>query len=217
VLTHIVKLVHLSANMQVKSAISGNASDSATSGDEVESGWAALASRAVRVTLARRDMSYAALAAALAEIGVPETFRAVEAKAQRGTFKFAFFLQLLVAVKADYPARWEQPLAADQTWEQRATAVLQTELSLLPWLTWAGLSARLSEIGVAVSAEELEIQAEIGTFPAVLFLQCAAVCRFESIVRFVDVSSLNDAALNGHRRAEARSSTSNLQNSPQHL
>ncbi|WP_233832846.1 DUF6471 domain-containing protein [Paraburkholderia sp. ZP32-5] len=187
--------------MQAK-VTNSHAKESRAPGDEQESVWSGLVSRGIRATLARQDMSYADLAAALADMGVPDTFRGVQAKSQRGTCRFTFFLQVVLASRTDYPAAWEKALTATQSWEQRASAVLQSELSLQPWLTWAGLAARLSEIGVVVTSKDLESQAKSGTFPAALFLQCATVCRFEGIGRFVDVSSLNGAAVDGHQRAE---------------
>lgn len=189
----------MSANMQAKFANSENSSESAASGGELEDVWTGLVSRAVRVALARQGMSYADLTAALVDMGVSETFRAVQAKAQRGTCRFSFFLQVVLASRTDYPAAWRKALTAKQSWEQRASAVLQTELSLQPWVTWTGLSARLEEIGVVVSPEDIESHVKNGTFSAALFLQCATVCRFEGIGQFVDVSSLISAALDGHR------------------
>ncbi|WP_184226300.1 DUF6471 domain-containing protein [Paraburkholderia youngii] len=192
--------------MQAKYVDSSHNKESGPSSDERESVWSSLVSRGIRATLARKDMSYADLTAALVGMGVPETFRAVEAKAQRGTCRFTFFLQVVLASRTDYPAAWEKALTAEQSWEERASAVLRAELSLQPWLTWAGLSARLEEIGVILSSKDLESQAKSGTFPAALFLQCATVCRFEGIGRFVDVSSLNGAAVDGQRRTGKSSS-----------
>ncbi|WP_310030352.1 DUF6471 domain-containing protein [Paraburkholderia graminis] len=185
--------------MQAKFANVGNAGESATSADEREDVWSRLVSRAVRVTLARQDMSYADLATALAKIGVSETFRSVEGKAQRGTFRFTFFLQVVLASGTDYPAAWKEALAAEQSWEMRASAVVHAELSLQPWVTWTGLSARLGEIGVVISPEDIESHVKNGTLSAALFLQFATVCRVEGLGRFLDASSLVRAALDGHR------------------
>lgn len=165
--------------------------------DDAEAAWSKLASRAVRVALARRDMSYAELAKAFLELDVTESARSVEGKVQRGTFRFSFFLQVLVASQTDCPAHWQPVLTADLTWEERASAVLRTEIAQLPWLDWQALSTRLSEIGVAMPSTALSEQVLSGTFSAALFLQCATVCRFPVLFGFVDASSLNDAALAG--------------------
>lgn len=150
--------------------------------------------------LARQDMSYAHLAAELAKLGVPETPRAVEAKVIRGTFRFTFFLQALAASQADCPSRWSDIFLSSDTWEARATRVFTIELARQPWLDWRMLSNRLDEIGVTISADSLQSEIESGSFLTALFLQCATVCQFDTIHRFLDVSSLNDAAV-------ARSST----------
>lgn len=157
--------------------------------------WSGLVSRAIRVTLARQDMSYADLAAAMLGLGLAETSRSVEAKAQRGTFRFTFFLQTLVASRTDYPVTWSKAMTSKPRWEARASAVLREELSQHPWLTWDGLSARLGEIGIVLAAEDLKAHVNGGNFSASLFLQCATVCRFDGIERFVDISALNRAAL----------------------
>jgi len=165
--------------------------------DSPEAAWSKLASRAVRVALARRDMSYAELARALSDIGVTESARSVEGKIQRGTFRFSFFLQALAASQADCPPLWQTAFNSNLTWDERASTVLRVELAQLPWLSWKQLASRLAEIGIAMQADSLGDQILAGTFSAALFLQCAGVCRFDTAYMFVDVSSLNDAALAG--------------------
>jgi hypothetical protein len=161
----------------------------------VDAVWTRLASRATRVVLARQDMSYAGLSNELAKLGVTESPRAVEAKVIRGTFRFTFFLQALAASQAEWPHRWREVLSSADSWEARAAKVFSTELAGQPWLDWAMLSNRLLEIGVAIPADALKLQVESGTFLTSLFLQCGTVCRFDSIQRFLDISSLNHAAL----------------------
>lgn len=165
--------------------------------ESVDAAWAKLVSRAVRVALTRQDVSYAQLAAELTRLGVPESARSVEGKVQRGTFRFSFFLQALSASGADCPAAWSRVLATKGTWEEYATAVFKDTLALQPWLNWRQLAQRLAEIGVEVQPDTLGAQVADGTFSAALFFQCAAVCRFEGIQLFLDVSSLNSAALAG--------------------
>ena len=156
--------------------------------------WTRLASRAMRVVMARKDSSYASLAAELLRLGVHESARSVEGKIQRGSFRFSFFLQSLVAVGAEYPEQWSSALAQESTWEARSTAVFRAELTLQPWIDWLELSHRLGLIGVGLSAESLETQVQDGTPSAALFFQCATVCRFDGLERFLDRADLTDAA-----------------------
>ncbi|MFL9987979.1 DUF6471 domain-containing protein [Paraburkholderia sediminicola] len=163
----------------------------------VDATWARLASRAIRVALARRDMSYAQLADALTSIGLAESARSVEGKIQRGTFRLTFFLQTLAASNNQYPEQWAEALHSGTNWEKRAAAVIQTELATQPWLDHAKLSQRLDEIGVQMAAETLRGQIVDGTLSTALFFQCATVCRFTDLRLFLDSQDLNDAAVVG--------------------
>lgn len=161
----------------------------------VDAIWTRLASRAIRVILARQDMSYAGLSDELAKLGVADSPRAVEAKVIRGTFRFTFFLQALAASQAEWPHQWGEARSSVDSWEARAAMVFLTEMAGQPWLNWTMLSSRLLEVGAKIPADVLRLQVESGAFPTSLFLQCGTVCRFDSIERFLDISSLNHAAL----------------------
>lgn len=163
----------------------------------VDAAWARLASRAIRVALARRDVSYAKLADALTSMGLAESARSVEGKIQRGTFRLTFFLQTLAAADNQYPEQWAVALPHGTTWEERAALVIGTELATQPWLDGARLSQRLSEIGVQVRAETLWGQISDGTLSTALFFQCATVCRFTNLQFFLDSRDLNVAAVAG--------------------
>jgi hypothetical protein len=165
--------------------------------ETVDATWAKLASRAIRVALARRDMSYAQLADALTSMGLAESARSVEGKIQRGTFRFTFFLQTLVAANNEYPEYWAAALQSKDTWEGHAASVIETELATQPWLDGAKLSQRLAEIGVHVGADTLWGQIVGGTLSTTLFFQCAAVCRFTNLQFFLDGRDLNAAAVAG--------------------
>lgn len=165
--------------------------------ESIDSVWAKLVSRAVRVALARRDMSYAQLAVELGRLGISESARSVEGKVQRGTFRFTFFLQALAASRVDCPAGWSSILEGPSAWEERAMAIFRITLAQQPWLNWAQLAQRLAEIGVTIDSDVLAAQAEDGSFSAALFFQCAAVCRFDGIQLFLDISLLNSAAVAG--------------------
>ncbi|MGF6977609.1 hypothetical protein QFZ94_006059 [Paraburkholderia sp. JPY465] len=159
--------------------------------------WEKLSSRAIRVMLTRRDVSYGQLVEALATIGITESERSIEGKVHRGSFRHTFFLQVLTVSRSLYPEQWAHALQGKMEWEARAAAVLRGELSLQPWLDWMKLSKRLGEIGVYVEPEPLRVQIEDGSFSTALFLQCATVCRFAGVHLFLDQFDLNEAALAG--------------------
>lgn len=159
--------------------------------------WSSLATRAIRVLLARKEVSYARLAAELSRLGQTETARSAEGKVQRGTFRFSFFLQSLAAVGTDSPPHWGEALSADGDWSHRASLLMLSEFKDRPWLTWSELSRRLQSIGEEVSAESLMEQVAGGDFPATLFLQCAVVCGFDGLELFLDRSDLLQAARRG--------------------
>ena len=62
--------------------------------------WSKLASSIVKAELARRDISYDKLQQKMAEFGIKETANAINVKINRGTFSFAFFLQVMQAIGA---------------------------------------------------------------------------------------------------------------------
>jgi hypothetical protein len=159
--------------------------------------WSSLATRAIRVLLARKEVSYARLAAELSRLGQKESARSAEGKVQRGTFRFSFFLQSLAAIEADCPPHWADALSASGDWSQRASKLMLKELKERPWLTWSELSRRLEAIGEQISPEALVDQIEGGDFSAALFLQCAVVCAFNGLELFLDHSDLADAARRG--------------------
>lgn len=159
-----------------------------------DSPWPKLASRAMRVLLARKDASYSSLATELSRLGISESARSVEGKIQRGTFRLSFFLQSLVAVGADYPEHWSAALNSEETWEERSSEMVKAELALQPWVSWTELAHRLSLVGEDLSADYLATQVTDGTLSATLFLQCATVCGFRGVDRFLDASDLRDAA-----------------------
>ena len=165
--------------------------------DKLDAAWARLASHGIRVALTRRDVSYSQLAEELTKLGLSESVRSVHGKVQRGTFRFTFFLQALVASRAEYPEHWSHAMTSESSWEERAAALLKHELSMFPWLDSSKLSHRLAEIGIALAPEAFETQLNDGTFTAALFFQCATVCRFHGTQLFLDVSELNEVALLG--------------------
>ncbi|MEM5371644.1 DUF6471 domain-containing protein [Paraburkholderia azotifigens] len=159
--------------------------------------WSRLATRAIRVLLARKEVSYARLAAELSRLGQTESGRSAEGKIQRGLFRFSFFLQSLVALGADCPPHWAAPLSSSEDWSERASTLMLSELKTRPWLTWAELSRRLESIGEKISPESLADEVRQGDFSAALFLQCAVVGGFDGLELFLDRSDLAMAAQRG--------------------
>lgn len=170
--------------------------------------WSRLATRAIRVVLARKEVSYARLAAELSRLGQTESARSAEGKVQRGLFRFSFFLQSLVALGADCPPHWTGSLSASEDWSACASALMLKELAIRPWLTWAELSRRLESIGEKISPQSLREQVERGDFSAALFLQCAVVGGFDGLQLFLDRSDLAEAAQRGMTPPDATATSS---------
>lgn len=63
-----------------------------------EKNWNRIASSILKAELARADIGYEELTKRLAKIGVDETYKAVAAKINRGSFTFAFFAQCMEAL-----------------------------------------------------------------------------------------------------------------------
>lgn len=60
--------------------------------------WNKLASGMLKAELARAGIGYEELTKKLANIGIDETYKAVAAKINRGSFTFAFFAQCMAAI-----------------------------------------------------------------------------------------------------------------------
>lgn len=66
--------------------------------EQIEKDWSRFASTTLKAELARADIGYEELTKRLAKIGVDETYKAVAAKINRGSFSFAFFAQCMKAL-----------------------------------------------------------------------------------------------------------------------
>lgn len=66
--------------------------------DHTEKDWNRIASSTLKAELARADIGYEELTKRLAKIGIDETYKAVAAKINRGSFTFAFFAQCMEAL-----------------------------------------------------------------------------------------------------------------------
>ena len=163
---------------------------------EADSPWTAIASRAIRVALARQDVSYAMLADRLASIGVEESERALIARVSRGTVKLTLLLQILHVTDATPPSLWREALETDGTWEERSKAVVAAELSRQPWVTYPKLLERLADIGTTVSEQTLTSQLSVGPLPLSLFLQCVTVLGSSSLDNYLEWKELLAAVRN---------------------
>ncbi|WP_409364611.1 DUF6471 domain-containing protein [Burkholderia sp. Bp9140] len=159
--------------------------------------WASLASRVIRVALAREDYSYAELTEALAREGVREDERPLIARVARGSVKFTLLLQIIHVTRAHPPTLWAEALASQGTWEARAQAVMAVELAQQPWVTPNELLHRLAVVGASTTIKTMISHLSDGDFSLTFFLQCMAVLRSQSMDMYVDSRALASAAMQG--------------------
>lgn len=166
----------------------------------IDTPWSRLASRTARGLLARKGATYHDVALALHEIGIEETPKSVELKIQRGSYKCAFFLQLLCALRADMPAELERVLDGRTDWDD---ACRRLALGVLAGhsMSIEKLPERLRQCGVHTTSMQVESQTNSGTFPFTLILQLAYLQPLQGLERFVDRSDLAKAASESSRAA----------------
>ncbi|MFM0132752.1 DUF6471 domain-containing protein [Paraburkholderia sediminicola] len=156
--------------------------------------WAGLASRVVRVVLARKDFSYAQLSEALSSVRVRESERSLASRVSRGRIKLELLLQILSVTGAKIPALWDEALCASGTWEQRASAVVAAELSRQPTVTIDELALRMVRLGADLTEKTLVSHLSQGTLSLPEFLQCLVALGSSSLERYVDYEDLIAAA-----------------------
>lgn len=66
--------------------------------EQLELDWNKVASSTLKAELARASIGYEELTERLAKIGIEESYKAVAAKINRGSFSFAFFAQCMRAL-----------------------------------------------------------------------------------------------------------------------
>ncbi|MFZ2407545.1 MAG: DUF6471 domain-containing protein [Methylobacter sp.] len=66
--------------------------------EQIELDWNRVASSTLKAELARASIGYEELTERLKSIGIEETYKAVAAKINRGSFSFAFFAQCMKAL-----------------------------------------------------------------------------------------------------------------------
>ncbi|MGF6924371.1 DUF6471 domain-containing protein [Paraburkholderia sp. 40] len=161
---------------------------------EADTPWSRLASRVTRVVLARKDVTYAALAEALAAEGSTDGERALVSRISRGTLKLSLLLQIISITAATPPQRWAQALRGEGSWEQKARDVIASELARQPTSDTSELSRRLARLGASVPEKTLEANIATGSMPLSLFLQLLLALGSDSLERYVDYDDLLDAA-----------------------
>lgn len=161
---------------------------------EADTPWSRLASRATRVALTRKDMTYSALVDALTRDGVSGGERAIVSKISRGTLRASLFLHILAATNAQLPERWMPAMRGDGTWEERARGVFEAELARQPTIDVNDIAGRLTRLGAAVSASSLEAQLRAGLLQLSVFIQLLHLLNSDSLDRFIDQSDMVHAA-----------------------
>ncbi|MGF6550725.1 DUF6471 domain-containing protein [Paraburkholderia youngii] len=162
---------------------------------EATTPWTRLATRVLRVALARKDLTYAQLASALADLGYTETERSLILKVTRGTAKFELLLQIIDITSAQPPALWSTPLRTHSDWGRKAAGVLSAELSRQPWVTSGELTQRLRRFGNGIAEKVLLTHISDGSLSLALALQCLAALGSTSLDHYIDAEDLIDAAL----------------------
>lgn len=158
--------------------------------NEVDTPWSTLASRVVRVVLARKDFSYAQLSEALASVGVKESERSLASRVSRGRIKLSLLLQILSVTGAKLPNLWGTVLSIRGTWEQRARAVVAVELSRQPTVSIDELAQRMVRLGADLTEKTLASHLAQGTISLPEFLQCLVALGSSSLEGYVDYEDL---------------------------
>ncbi|SAL43340.1 hypothetical protein AWB64_04598 [Caballeronia sordidicola] len=161
---------------------------------EAETQWSRLASRVARVVLARKDITYASLAVALAAHGNTDGERALVSRISRGTLKVSFLLQIIAVTAATPPERWAQVLSREGSWDAKARDIIASELARQPLVNRTELCRRLASLGTPLPERLLENQIATGNMSLALFLQLLIALSSNSLDRFVDYDDLIEAA-----------------------
>jgi hypothetical protein len=156
----------------------------------VDTRWADLAARVVRVILARKGLGYAELAMALQAVGVTESERSLALRVTRGRVKLSMLLQILHVTHSTMPRLWLEAISRSDSWEVRATAVLEAELSRHPAVSVDDLTLRIVQLGASLSEKTLASHIGQGTITLPEFLQCVLALGSLSLDRYIDYDDL---------------------------
>lgn len=157
---------------------------------QVDTGWADMAARVVRVVLARKGMGYAELATALRAVGANESERSLALRVMRGRVKLSMLLQILHVTRSSIPRLWLDAVSRSDSWEARATAVVEAELSRHPAVSVNDLTLRMVQLGAALSEKTLASHIDEGTISLPEFLQSILALGSLSLDRYIDYDDL---------------------------
>lgn len=187
----------------------------------VSTPWTLLASRVARGLLSRKGVTLRELTERFSALQIEETARGIDGKIARGTYSFAFFLQLLKAIRSECPNQWCPTLALDLSYEEQATYIFSRELST-QGLDLTGFLMRLSRIGIRVHDEEVKGQVPSGLCPAwskAFKRDWPTICRRKSAPqqtssRMFMASSLSRTSLARRYRRSAQSDVASTRSIP---
>jgi hypothetical protein len=156
----------------------------------VDTCWADMAARVVRVILARKGIGYAELATALQTVGVTESARSLALRVMRGRVKLSMLLQILHVTHSKMPRLWLEAISRSDSWEVRATAVLEAELSRHPAVSVDDLTLRMVQLGASLTEKTLASHIDQGNISLPEFLQSILALGSLSLDRYIDYDDL---------------------------
>ncbi|QWC88820.1 DUF6471 domain-containing protein [Cupriavidus metallidurans] len=157
----------------------------------------------MRSLFVRKGVTCEAAAACLLEIGVGASTRSIEGKATRGTYSFAFFLQMLAALGADRPKHWDSVISEHADVDEQATHIVLHELRKLR-LTPSKAARYLVSISASITPAEFDALIQSGTFQFSLLLQLSSLTAIEGLERYVDHSDVLAAAAEAKHQSSGR-------------
>ncbi|MFM0239838.1 MULTISPECIES: DUF6471 domain-containing protein [Paraburkholderia] len=156
----------------------------------VDTCWADMAARVVRVILARKGMGYAELATALRAVDVNESERSLALRVTRGRVKLSMLLQILHVTHSVIPQLWLDAFSRSDSWQARATAVLEAELSRHPTVSVDDLAQRMVQLGASLSEKTLASHIDQGNISLPEFLQSILALGSSSLDLYIDYRDL---------------------------
>ncbi|WP_197520313.1 DUF6471 domain-containing protein [Paraburkholderia tropica] len=156
--------------------------------------WTSLASRVVRVVLARQDTGYSQLLDSLTSLGVKETERSLASRVSRGRIKASVFLQIMAATNARIPERWHGAMILPGSWDDRVKGIVTAELARHPLVSMEDVAQRMIRIGAELSEKTLTTHLIEGTLSLPELLQFLVVMASTSLEYYVDYEVLVAAA-----------------------
>lgn len=157
--------------------------------------WASLAARVVRVALMRKDVGYAELATRLATtFGIHEDEKALASRVALGRVRLQLFLQILHVIDAELPMLWRTAFDTAVPWEERAKAVILSEISQIPPMSIDELASRLTMLGASFTQKTLVAHVASGNLFLPDFLRCLVILRSRSLDAYIEYRDLVSAA-----------------------